>query len=107
MKKQDDGFTGAWTRRALMKAGLAGGALAAAGPLLSPTAPTAAAPASPGSSAPAPFELEETTIADLVKAMRSGKETAHSITEKYLARIDELNTKGPELRAVIEVNPEA
>ncbi len=106
MKEQDDGFTGAWTRRALMKVGLAGGALAAAGPLLSPTA-AAASPASPGSSAPAPFELEEITIADLVKAMQSGKETAHSITEKYLARIDELNTKGPELRAVIEVNPEA
>jgi amidase len=106
LKEQDDGFTGAWTRRALMKAGLAGGALAAAGPLLSPTAP-AAAPAPPGSSAPAPFELEEMTIADLTKAMRSGKETARSITEKYLARIDELNTKGPELRAVIETNPEA
>ncbi|HEY2292865.1 MAG TPA: amidase [Thermoanaerobaculia bacterium] len=88
-----------------MKVGLAGGALAAAGPLLSPAA--AAAPAAPGATAPAPFELAEMTIADLMKAMRSGKETAHSITEKYLARIDELNTRGPELRAVIEVNPEA
>lgn len=104
MKEQDDGFTGAWTRRALMKAGLAGGALAAAGPLLPPAS---AAPASPGSSAPAPFELEEATIADLGKAMGSGKETARSLTEKYLSRIDELSTKGPELRAVIEVNPEA
>jgi amidase len=104
LKKQDDGFTGAWTRRALMKAGLAGGALATAGPLLTPVAPAAAAPAP---AAPAPFELEEMTIADLAKAARSGQETARSITEKYLARIEELNTKGPELRAVIEVNPEA
>lgn len=104
MKEQDDGFTSAWTRRALMKAGLASGALAAAGPLLSPAAPASAAP---GSTSPAPFELEEVTLAGLAQAMRSGKETARSITEKYLARIDELNVKGPELRAVIEVNPEA
>jgi amidase len=106
LKEQDDGFTGAWTRRALMKAGLASGALAAAGPLLSP-ASASAAPAAPGSTAPAPFELEEMTIAGLAQAMRSGKETARSITEKYLARIEALNTKGPELRAVIEINPEA
>lgn len=104
MKEQDDGLTGAWTRRALMKAGLAGSALAAANPLLSSASPDAAAPAP---AAPAPFELEEMTIADLVKAVRSGKETARSITEKYLARIEELSSKGPELRAVIEVNPEA
>jgi hypothetical protein len=71
LKEQDDGFTGAWTRRALMKAGLAGGALAAAGPLLSPA--SAAAPAAPGSAAPAPFELEEMTIAGLSQAMQSGK----------------------------------
>jgi amidase len=103
MKEEDDGFTGAWTRRALMKAGLAGGALAAAGPLLAAPKPAAA----PAPAAPAPFELEEMTIADLGRAIRSGKETARSLTEKYLARIDALNTKGPELRAVIEVNPEA
>jgi amidase len=105
LKKQDDGSTGAWTRRALMKVGLAGGALAAGGPLLSSTAP--AAVSSADSAAPAPFELEEMTIADLSRAIRSGKETARSITEKYLARIEALNTRGPELRAVIEVNPEA
>src|SRR4051812_43790305 len=81
------------TRRGLMKAGLTGGALAAAGP--------------PASAAPAPFELDEMTIADLARAIRSGKETARSLTEKYLARIEELNTRGPELRAVIEVNPQA
>ncbi|HEY0510977.1 MAG TPA: amidase [Thermoanaerobaculia bacterium] len=86
-----------------MKMSLAGGALAAAGPLLAPAIPaSAAAPA-----AQAPFDLEEMTIADLKAALRSGKETARSLTEKYLARIEALNTKGPELRAVIEVNPEA
>lgn len=99
MKEQDDDpVAGDWTRRALMKAGLAGGVLAAAGPVLS---------SAPASAAPPPFELEETTIADLREAIHSGKETARSITEKYLARIEALNTRGPELRAVIEVNPEA
>lgn len=101
-EQDDDPIAGVWTRRALMKAGLAGGALAAAGPLLSP-----AAAASMASAPPAPFDLEERTIADLAEAIRSGRETSRSLTEKYLARIEATNTKGPELRAVIEVNPEA
>jgi amidase len=55
----------------------------------------------------APFELEETTIADLQAGMASGKWTARSITQAYLDRIAELDRKGPTLRHVIEVNPEA
>jgi len=106
-EQDDDPIAGVWTRRALMKAGLAGGALAAAGPLLSPATASATSAASAASSAPAPFELEEMTIANLTAAIRSGRETARSLTEKYLARIEATNTKGPELRAVIEVNPEA
>ncbi|MFY9826535.1 MAG: amidase family protein, partial [Thermoanaerobaculia bacterium] len=54
-----------------------------------------------------PFELEETTIAALQEGMKSGRHTARSIVEAYLGRIEELNRKGPELRAVIETNPEA
>jgi amidase len=102
--QNDDSVAGgAWTRRSLLKASLAGGALAAAAPLLSqaPSVP-AAAPAPP-----APFELEEATIADLRAALESGKWTARSLTEAYLARIEAMNTRGPELRAVIETNPEA
>jgi amidase len=99
--QDDDPAAGAWTRRSLLKAGLAGGALAAAAPLLSQPSSPAAAPAPP------PFELAEATIADLGAAMLSGKATARSITEAYLARIEALNTRGPELRAVIETNPEA
>jgi len=53
------------------------------------------------------FELEEATIAELQAAMKSGKETAASLTRKYLRRIDELDRKGPTLRAVIEINPDA
>jgi Asp-tRNAAsn/Glu-tRNAGln amidotransferase A subunit and related amidases len=55
----------------------------------------------------APFDLEETTIADLQSAMTSGRWTARSITEQYLARIEEIDRKGPTLRHVIETNPDA
>ena len=54
-----------------------------------------------------PFELDEITIADLQTGMASGKFTAHSITEKYLARINEIDKQGPALNSVIEVNPSA
>jgi amidase len=54
-----------------------------------------------------PFELEEATIADLQTGMSSGRMTARSITQQYLARIEELDRKGPTLRHVIEVNPDA
>ncbi|HEX5412910.1 MAG TPA: amidase [Terriglobia bacterium] len=53
------------------------------------------------------FELEETTITALQQAMKSGRLTAHSITKKYLARIEELDRRGPCLHAIIEINPDA
>ena len=93
----------ALTRRALMKAGVAGGALALGGPLL----PAPAEAVVKETAAPAPFELEEATIAQLKEGLRSGEHTAVSLVETYLARIEALNLKGPELRAVIEVNPDA
>jgi amidase len=54
-----------------------------------------------------PFDLEEVTLAQLQAGMTSGSMTAHSITQQYLARIDELDRKGPALHHVIEVNPDA
>jgi amidase len=54
-----------------------------------------------------PFELEEFTFAQLKQAIDSGRFTARSLAEAYLARIDATNRKGPELRAVIELNPDA
>ncbi len=54
-----------------------------------------------------PFELDEVTIPELQAAMESGERTARSVTELYLARIEELDGRGPELRAVIETNPQA
>src|SRR5581483_3479413 len=53
------------------------------------------------------FDLEEATIADLQQRMTSGRDTARSLVEKYLARIDEIDRRGPALHAVIETNPDA
>ncbi len=54
-----------------------------------------------------PFELHEATVAELQEGMESGRLTARSIAELYLSRIDALDREGPELRAIIETNPEA
>src|SRR5688572_8755008 len=54
-----------------------------------------------------PFDLEEATLADLQAGMVSGRMTARSITQQYIARIEELDRKGPTLRHVIEINPDA
>jgi amidase len=53
------------------------------------------------------FELDEVTVDQLGQMMQSGRRTGRAITELYLKRIDTLNKKGPELRAVIETNPDA
>src|SRR5262249_29485625 len=56
---------------------------------------------------PAAFTLEEATIADLQQRMTSGRETARSLVEQYVARIDAIDRNGPALRSVLEVNPDA
>ena len=86
------------TRRQFLHSALSAGAVAAAGATEAP-----AEPARP----PAPFELEEMTIAQLQSAMESGRESARTLAEKYLARIDALDRRGPTLRHVLEVNPDA
>jgi amidase len=53
------------------------------------------------------FEWEEATIGDLQAALAKGRQTAVSLVRAYLRRIEDLNQRGPALRAVIEVNPEA
>jgi amidase len=60
--------------------------------------------------APAPaakFDLEEATIADLQQRMTAGRETARSLAEKCLARIEAIDKNGPALDSVIELNPDA
>jgi amidase len=54
-----------------------------------------------------PFELEEATITDLQQRMQSGRATARSLAELYLARIEAIDRGGPALRSVLEINPDA
>jgi len=54
-----------------------------------------------------PFDVDEATIADLQQRMASGRDTARSIAEQYLARIDAVDRAGPALHSVIETNPDA
>ena len=61
----------------------------------------------PRGTEPPVFDLEEVTIDELQGMMAAGKLTARAITEKYLARIDQLDRRGPALHAMIEINPEA
>jgi amidase len=53
------------------------------------------------------FELNEVSITELQERMSSGALTSAEITQKYLDRIGRIDKKGPELRAVIEINPDA
>src|SRR5215467_8219788 len=55
----------------------------------------------------ASFDLSEMTIGELQQRMSAGRETSRSIVEKYLARIDEIDRRGPVLRSVLEINPDA
>jgi amidase len=95
--------TAALNRRTLFRYAGAGGVMA-----LLPAGAGRSAPAPAAQAAkPDPFELEEVTILDLQKRMVSGQDSARSLTEKYTARIEALDRRGPELRAVLEINPDA
>src|SRR5881628_1025206 len=54
-----------------------------------------------------PFELDELTMAELQEGMKSGRFTARSIAEKYLARIEEIDKRGPGMHSLLEINPDA
>ena len=53
------------------------------------------------------FDVTEKSVAQLQKAMNSGRVTSREITRQYLARIRKLDKAGPKLNSVIEVNPDA
>ena len=69
--------------------------------------PKRSATRSGGGSQIPPFELDEISVDELQRSMGSGERTARSITELYLARIEEMDQQGPELGSIIETNPEA
>src|ERR1700719_2777670 len=94
-------------RRSFLKTTLIGSAAAAFTPLY----PAFGAPRETIPSTPVPdlkpFELDEITISALQDGMKSGKFTARSLVEKYAARIDEIDKRGPSINAIIELNPDA
>jgi Asp-tRNA(Asn)/Glu-tRNA(Gln) amidotransferase A subunit family amidase len=54
-----------------------------------------------------PFHLIEATISSIHDAYRSKQLTARGLVELYLARIDAYDKNGPNLNAVITINPNA
>ncbi len=52
------------------------------------------------------FRLEEATIDDIHAAFRSGELTCRRLVEMYLARIEAYDRSGPELNAILTINPE-
>jgi Asp-tRNA(Asn)/Glu-tRNA(Gln) amidotransferase A subunit family amidase len=51
----------------------------------------------------APFSVEETTIADMHRAMKAGHLTCRALVEEYLRRIDAFDKKGPALNAIVQL----
>ena len=94
------------SRRGFLQSSFLSGAIVAAYPALA-AARVSGQSSPPSNSTPKDFELDELTIDDLQKAMRSGQTSSHSLTEKYLARMQEIDKAGPKINAIIEVNPEA
>ncbi|CAE6442977.1 unnamed protein product [Rhizoctonia solani] len=52
-------------------------------------------------------DLYEASIKELQDGLDKGDFTSVDLVKAYFARIDEVNLKGPKLRAVIELNPQA
>jgi amidase len=102
-KQTDGGEARILGRRTFLRYGALGGVAAA---VTGVAGPRSAEPA-PAPAEPAPFELEEATLATLQERMQSGALTARALTEAYLARIEGLDRQGPDLRSVLETNPDA
>ena len=99
------------SRRKFLQAALTAGGSATLFPALGAGRVVDAPPESATAEVKA-FELEESTIPELQEGMKSGKFTARSLVEKYLERIDEVDTprkdkRGPAVNAIIELNPDA
>jgi Asp-tRNA(Asn)/Glu-tRNA(Gln) amidotransferase A subunit family amidase len=56
---------------------------------------------------PAPFRVEETTIAQVHDAMRAGRLTCRALVDAYLKRIDAYDKNGPAVNAIVQLNPDA
>jgi amidase len=93
-------------RRTFLRHGVAG-SVGLASTSITTVAKETAGTAAPRSAALPAFELDEITIAELQSGMAAGKYSAHSLTRKYLDRIDDVDKHGPAINSVIEMNPDA
>lgn len=53
------------------------------------------------------FECVEATVGDIHDAMAAGRLTARELVERYVERIEAYDRDGPELNAIVTVNPAA
>jgi amidase len=53
------------------------------------------------------FQVEESTIEAIQKSMESGQLTAGELVSLYLERIETLDSAGPNINSILEVNPDA
>jgi amidase len=53
------------------------------------------------------FDVQEKTITELQAALQAGRLTSHQLTEIYIQRIDNVNQRGPAIKAILEINPDA
>jgi amidase len=104
-QSREEATAGALDRRAFLTTGIVLGAAALTAPACSPPAPAPSAPLR--NEKAAAFDLEEATIADLQRRMASGQDTARSLVEKYLARIDAMDKRGSSINQILEINPDA
>ena len=61
----------------------------------------------PGDVEPARFDVLERSIPELSAAMAAGEVTARELVERYQARIDAYDQRGPTLNAMVVLNPAA
>src|SRR5437763_15509527 len=92
-----------WSRRSVLGAGL----VAAAAPFARAREGRAQAASDARSTPPKSFPFEEMTIRLMDEGLVAGRFTSRQICEAYLARIQEVDRKGPTPRSVIEGKPAA
>ncbi len=69
--------------------------------------PAAAAQTSPAGDRMNDLALEERSLADLQADLAAGRTTAQRLVAAYTERIERIDRRGPTLRSVIELNPDA
>ena len=79
------------------------GAIAALGAAFLASHPLAAQ--QPASAAP--FQVQEASVASIEAALAAHQVTCHALVDAYLKRIDAYDKQGPDINAIIEINPNA